>query len=343
MKKNTMMRLASFLLIAVLITTSAISGTYAKYVTQDSASDSARVAKWGISLQVVGDLYSNDYYSKSGTVTKADTDDSFSVVAQDAARENVVAPGTKNDEGMSFGLTGTPEVDYQIDATIKAQNIYLMKGDYGVMVPVEAGKITDENFPSKTGEKVDYYLYTEAGGVFTKATAFDANAAYYTLEDLVELNQDYYPVVYKMAGNTNVNSGTDGADSLNAIAAKIAEQLNDAALTKVTDESVTGYKVAEDAVTTYKVVGKTYDSNVAVDNLALANMAITWEWAFETSDMKNGADTILGNLMAGAALEGTVVKLGDTIKAPVVAKDGELNDYCLDTQFSIDITVTQVN
>ena len=31
MKRNVMMRLASFLLVAVLISTSAISGTYAKY------------------------------------------------------------------------------------------------------------------------------------------------------------------------------------------------------------------------------------------------------------------------------------------------------------------------
>ena len=47
MKKNTMMRLASVLLIAVLMSTCAISGTFAKYVTSDSSSDSARVARWG--------------------------------------------------------------------------------------------------------------------------------------------------------------------------------------------------------------------------------------------------------------------------------------------------------
>ena len=43
MKKNKMMRLASFLLIAVLLTTSVISGTFAKYVTTDAQWDSARV------------------------------------------------------------------------------------------------------------------------------------------------------------------------------------------------------------------------------------------------------------------------------------------------------------
>ena len=48
MKKNKMMRLASGLLVAVLITTSTISGTFAKYVTTADAKDEARVAKFGV-------------------------------------------------------------------------------------------------------------------------------------------------------------------------------------------------------------------------------------------------------------------------------------------------------
>ena len=43
MKKNIMMRVASALLIAVLLTTCAISGTFAKYVSTASGSDTARV------------------------------------------------------------------------------------------------------------------------------------------------------------------------------------------------------------------------------------------------------------------------------------------------------------
>ncbi len=50
MKKNKMMRLASVLLIAVMISTSAISGTYAKYVTSGYAEDNARVAKFGVAV-----------------------------------------------------------------------------------------------------------------------------------------------------------------------------------------------------------------------------------------------------------------------------------------------------
>ena len=47
MKKNTFMRVASALLVAVLLTTCAIAGTFAKYTTEVSSEDSARVAYWG--------------------------------------------------------------------------------------------------------------------------------------------------------------------------------------------------------------------------------------------------------------------------------------------------------
>ena len=51
MKRNRMMRIASFLLIAVLATTCAISGTFAKYTEEFEATSSARVAKWDINFK----------------------------------------------------------------------------------------------------------------------------------------------------------------------------------------------------------------------------------------------------------------------------------------------------
>ena len=51
MKKNKTMRLASGLLVAVLLTTCAISGTFAKYVSDATNSDTARVAKWSIEVE----------------------------------------------------------------------------------------------------------------------------------------------------------------------------------------------------------------------------------------------------------------------------------------------------
>ena len=47
MKKNRMMRLASILLVLVLMTSSVVGGTFAKYTTSVEGYDTARVAKWG--------------------------------------------------------------------------------------------------------------------------------------------------------------------------------------------------------------------------------------------------------------------------------------------------------
>ena len=63
MKKNKMMRIASVLLVAVLISTCAISGTFAKYVTRAEGTDTARVAKWGILLTVEGSAFADKYES----------------------------------------------------------------------------------------------------------------------------------------------------------------------------------------------------------------------------------------------------------------------------------------
>lgn len=127
MKKNRMMRLASGLLVAVLLTTCAISGTFAKYVTTASGSDTARVAKWGVEISGMADGLFAKTYAKD-----TETDIANTVVAT----EEVVAPGTKNDSGVTFSLTGTPEVAVKIDIVVKGSatdtitDVVLPAGEY---------------------------------------------------------------------------------------------------------------------------------------------------------------------------------------------------------------------
>lgn len=110
MKKNRMMRLASILLVLVLLSTSVISGTFAKYVTESSANDTARVAKWGFTDAAtisLDNLFANAYANENGVagVTIDGTD-------------NIIAPGTTNSVTFQFVFAGeggddiAPEVDY---------------------------------------------------------------------------------------------------------------------------------------------------------------------------------------------------------------------------------------
>ncbi len=163
MKKNKMMRAASALLVAVLLSTCAVSGTYAKYVTTATGSDTARVAKWGVEISGMADgLFAKTYAKDSGT----------NIANTVSAQEEVVAPGTKNDTGVTFSLTGTPEVAVKIEIAVKGSNSDTIKD---VVLP--AGTYTD---------------WTQAP--YTKQ--FD-------------LNKAYNPVVFTLKdGNDTLKSGT---------------------------------------------------------------------------------------------------------------------------------------
>lgn len=93
----------SILLCSILITSTAISGTFAKFTVNDSSDDSARVSKWGIELS-----------SSTGlTDTYADGDVIY-VTSEGTIGGEIIAPGTK---GVLAELTvsGKPEVAYRIN------------------------------------------------------------------------------------------------------------------------------------------------------------------------------------------------------------------------------------
>lgn len=115
MKKNKMMRLASSLLVAVLLTSSVISGTFAKYVTEGSANDTARVAKWGVKINVTGDEAFATNYENDVVVAVGSELDTNEVRSSTGAK--LVAPGTEGTLG-TIGLTGTPEVMVEVKVNV---------------------------------------------------------------------------------------------------------------------------------------------------------------------------------------------------------------------------------
>lgn len=130
MKKNKSMRAAGGLMIATLLSTSIVSGTYAKYVTSDSAKDSARVAKFGVEVKADGTLFGNNYLEADENSPTTDTT-GITVKSLSDPADNVVAPGTKNGTGMSFSVTGTPEVDVTVKIDIKnTSDVWLGTGTY---------------------------------------------------------------------------------------------------------------------------------------------------------------------------------------------------------------------
>jgi len=119
MKKNNMMRLASVLLVLVLLTTCAISGTFAKYTSEATGTDAARVAYWGFgktATVAITDLFLQAYNG----------DGDLSVNSENG--EDLIAPGTTNNKDFSFAWVGNtdatiadgPEVAYEFVVDVQS-------------------------------------------------------------------------------------------------------------------------------------------------------------------------------------------------------------------------------
>ncbi|MBR2915143.1 MAG: hypothetical protein IKC06_04985 [Clostridia bacterium] len=117
MKKNVMMRIASVLLVAVMLTTCVISGTFAKYVTSGESTDTARVAKWGVTITPNGTAFGTAYKSADGKISATYTAATDSV-NHDSTVDNLdlVAPGT-GDTVVDMTISGAPEVDVHVQYT----------------------------------------------------------------------------------------------------------------------------------------------------------------------------------------------------------------------------------
>ena len=108
MRKSKSMRLASGLLVVTMLSTCMISGTFAKYVTDKSASDSARVAKFGVTVEGTADTFKKTYAKDNNSFTLA----ANTVVSTEDV--DVVAPGTGGSMA-AFTITGTPEVAVNVE------------------------------------------------------------------------------------------------------------------------------------------------------------------------------------------------------------------------------------
>lgn len=108
-RSNKLMRTSAVLLVLTLITACFAGGTLAKYVSKGEGTDTARVAKWGVTVTGAGDAFKKEYATDDDTVK-----DSIGVSVKSDV--SVVAPGTSG-EFKGISLSGTPEVAVNIKTT----------------------------------------------------------------------------------------------------------------------------------------------------------------------------------------------------------------------------------
>lgn len=109
MRKNRMMRLASTLLVLTLLTTCAISGTFAKYTSTSTASDTVRVAKWSFK---VGD---KDIAKETMVFNLFETiKDTDGTTEEDVKSGKIIAPGTSGEFTISLANLSEVNAKYSI-------------------------------------------------------------------------------------------------------------------------------------------------------------------------------------------------------------------------------------
>jgi hypothetical protein len=233
-----MMRLASVLLVLTLLTTSVISGTFAKYVTSDGAESSARVAKWGVTVEASSDLF-QDSYATNDAVTDS-SNISLSVRASDKQDEIkgdddqvtqeaktgalLVAPGTSGSL-TAFTLNGSPEVavsvSYSATLTLTGWEYKVKDGDSEKTVTYCPIVITVGSTKYQMGTKPAYDENNKLGTDNSKLSEDDYNAlnnigtTYYTIEAFQNGVNDAIAAYSKnYAANTDLSSLTDAAPSI---------------------------------------------------------------------------------------------------------------------------------
>lgn len=128
MKKNKTLRIALVLCVLAMFCAALVGSTFAKYVTGDDSADTARVSKWGVVVTAADNSnFKTEYATDDATYADAA---SLSVKASNG--DNMVAPGTKDDEGIVFTITGTPEVASKMTIDMEIiSDVYIGTAGYG--------------------------------------------------------------------------------------------------------------------------------------------------------------------------------------------------------------------
>lgn len=271
-------RVICSLMALALISSCAISGTFAKYVTRAEGEDSARVAKWGILLTMEGDeLFKSEYEADDPTFTG----NTVSATVKASNEDKLVAPGTSSD-GFSATVVGTPEVATRYTLEIPAgwTDIVLPAGeytDYTQLVADQAGEL---------GYNGTFTLPADYSPVKWDITVTKGNR---TLS-LTEAAQAYPELAAAMGGTVYGFS----ASNAKTIVERYHTQLENLILSMVSGASNPHFEVTPEGAIKLSL---DFDAGKEM------NFAFNLRWAWDFDDNGAGtfdkADTFLGNVAAG--------------------------------------------
>lgn len=148
MKDNKIMKFASFVLLITIIALILVAGTYAKYTSTATGSDTATVAKWDIKAGVAGSEVSITGSNPSVTFNLFDTildSDETADTAETDVTEKMIAPGTRGKFELSVKNDSEVNAEYTVNFELVDTEL-----PEGTTLPLEF-KVNDSDWTSSLG------------------------------------------------------------------------------------------------------------------------------------------------------------------------------------------------
>ena len=152
MGKNKTMKMISITLLIVMIALILVSGTYAKYTSSATGSDSARVAKWAFNVGGT-DIASNTFkFDLFKTIKDSDGNEENDVVS--ANGDKVIAPGTSGSFDISLENKSEVSAKYGIVYTVtNEKNIPIKFSTDGQIWSTDLAEVVADNETTKIAAK----------------------------------------------------------------------------------------------------------------------------------------------------------------------------------------------
>lgn len=191
-RSSMMVRLVAVLAVVMMFTMCFVGGTFAKYTTSKTGTDTATVAKWGVSITGTADTFKETYAKDNNSFTVAEN----TVVSTG----DVVAPGTSGSMA-AFSIEGTPEVAVNVafTGTLELGNKWVAAGsNYYCPIEIKVDgttfKGTDydsaDEFEAAVNAKIATYTQDYAAG--TDLSTIGGNAPAISWKWAFEGNNDVW-------------------------------------------------------------------------------------------------------------------------------------------------------
>lgn len=138
MKKNRLMRIAALLLVLTLATSCFVGGTFAKYTSTATVTDTAKVAKWDVLLGTEQIANASTTVVTINLFETANYDEDTTTTDADVADGKLIAPGT----GGSFALTLTNKSEVNAQYTMSLASVEI--GDIPIQYSLDKSVWVDD-------------------------------------------------------------------------------------------------------------------------------------------------------------------------------------------------------